>query len=237
MNKLAIFVEGHTEMLFVEKLLIEAARADQLEIHVLCATGGSSCPFRISTIRSRTSPEATHYIQIVNCTSDGNVKAYIKERYDTLVQANFQFIIGLRDVYPRNSSEIGILRQNLAYQIRTAPIEVIFILGVMEIEAWFIAEHTHFNRLDSRLDTNAIVSVIGVNPAEADIQQLINPARDLHRIYQIAGLVYNKKQQTALRTIDRLDYTEIFCNLINRFPDLNRFISTLNRFLALPPTA
>lgn len=224
-------------MFFVEKLLLEIARAGQLQLQLINASGGSTCPFRMINVRSSTSPQATHYVQIVNCTSDGNVKPYIQERYESLARADFQLILGLRDVHPVDFSAIASLRQNLTYQVRTVPIQVSFILGVMEIEAWFIGEHSHFTRLDARLDASVVESALGVDPASADLQQIPNPASVLHQVYRVAGLTYTKSMSDCLRTLNSLDYARIYCDLINRFPDLNNFIQSINRFLALPPTA
>ncbi len=44
MKKLAIFVEGQTEMIFVEKLLTEIGTKKQISIRKEELKGGSTCP-------------------------------------------------------------------------------------------------------------------------------------------------------------------------------------------------
>lgn len=59
-------------------------------------------------------------------------------------------IIGIRDVYPAVlRADIQKLREGLKYRVKTNPIEVLFVLAVMEVEAWFLSEHSHFGRLDA----------------------------------------------------------------------------------------
>ena len=44
MKKLAIFVEGKTELIFVEKLLFEIGGNKNIRINKLELSGGSTCP-------------------------------------------------------------------------------------------------------------------------------------------------------------------------------------------------
>lgn len=235
MNRLAIFVEGQTEMIFVDLLLREIANANQLQLELVKASGGTRAPFQFKSVQLKGGTVATHYVQIVDCASDGNVKPYIIERYNNLSQQNFWAAIGIRDVYPRiASAQIPSLRVGLANQVPTHPVNVQFILGIMEIEAWFIAEHEHFRRIDASLTNQKILTEIGFDPSMADIQQRLNPAMDLHNIYQIVGLSYRKRLSHCLRTVQNLDYARIYCDVLNRFPDLMNLITIINDFLALP---
>lgn len=233
MHKLGIFVEGQTELLFVERLLQEIANANQLTMELFGASGGASGPLRMTYLRGCRSADAKHYVQIVNCQSDGNVKPYIRDRYAQLAGANFWGAIGLRDVFPLSSAQVPYLRSALPQGIQTKPVKVEFILGVMEIEAWFIAETSHFLRLSPILTSANIAAHVGFDPAVIDLQTRLNPAADLNSIYHLAGLAYTKRQKNCMRTVDNLDCARLYCEIGDRFLDLRNLIQIIDKFLAL----
>ncbi len=69
----------------------------------------------------------------------------ILDRHSTLKQAGYHKILALRDVYPDvKYDEISILRTNLRIGLPSEDPQITFILGVMEIEAWLLAEYKHF---------------------------------------------------------------------------------------------
>jgi hypothetical protein len=121
----------------------------------------------------------------------------------------------------------------MACGVPTGSMVVKFILGVMEIESWFIAEHTHFARLHASLTTTNVVARVGFDPATEDLECRLNPAADLHNIYSIAGLAYNKTRGNCLRTIQHLDYSSIYCQLPDRFSDFQVLVDIFNQFLRL----
>jgi hypothetical protein len=65
--------------------------------------------------------------------------------------------------------------------IRTSLIPVDFVLAVMEIEAWFLAETTHYARIDPAITMAAIKSTLGFDPENDDLQRRPSPAEDLLR--------------------------------------------------------
>ena len=172
MKKLAAFVEGQTEQLFIEKLLEEAAGKRRIAIEKRQASGGQSGKRTFRFLHATTTAaEQQYYAQIIDCGTDNRVKSDVVENYDGLVSTGFQTIFAIRDVYPSIAfSDIPSLRTGLRLRVKTKPVEVKFILGIMEIETWFIAEYTHFQRLDSRLTPERIQSQLGFDPRSDDIQ-------------------------------------------------------------------
>lgn len=234
MKKLAIFVEGQTEQIFVERMVTEIVGTRCLQIELLSASGGGKSGARMFS-QVRISPSAgdvTHFVLIVDCRSDGRVKSDIVERYDGLVASGYSQIIGIRDVYPQfNHSDIPRLRSGLSAGIKTNPINVIFTLGVMEVESWFLAEHTHFQRLNSRLTMQLIKAGLGFDPEKDDMQSRNNPASDLHDAYQLVGFAYTKRKDRVERTVDKLDYAHLYVEIRPRLPDLDNFIGAIETFL------
>jgi hypothetical protein len=88
-------------------------------------------------------------------------------------------------------SEIPKLELGLKTRIKTSLIPVEFILEIMEIEAWFLAETSHFPRIDAAITIPVISARLGFNP-EADMSLRPNPCDDLDNCSRIGGKRYSK---------------------------------------------
>ena len=235
MNKLAVFVEGQTEQIFVEELLLAVAGEKKIRIEKRRASGGSTQRrvHRLTGV-SATREDQQYYALIVDCGADNRVKSDIRDQYEGLISSGYSMIIGIRDVYPDfKREEIFKLREGLRYRLRTKPVEVVFVLGVMEVETWFIAEHTHFARLSSRLTRQFIKGNRGFDPTVDDPEQLQQPSRDLDAIYSLAGYRYNKSKATVQRTVELLSYESIYLKQTGHtIRDLNALIDSIDTFLS-----
>ena len=100
----------------------------------------------------------------------------------------------------------------------------------METEAWFLAEHTHFRKLNSNLTSERIKAEFGFDPSVDDMQLRSCPSDDLHSIYQLEGLSYRKRQKQVQKTVRHLDYGIVYLELIDRFPDLRLLVQALDIF-------
>lgn len=229
MDKIAIFVEGQTELIFVDRLLRELAEVSGLVIEHAEATGGGSGARRVRVFKQvAINPQHRIYVLIVNCCGDGNVKSDIRDRYFSLVQSGYCAIFGLRDVYGMFTyQQIPKLRSFLSLDLPTEPIKVHLTLAIMEIEAWFLAEYTHFAKLDRNLTPQFIRKRLGFDPANDNLELRLHPADDLDRIYRLIGHVYSKHRKHVQRTIDLLDYNFLRCCVSKRFDDLSAFIEGL----------
>ena len=100
MRKIAIFVEGQTEMLFVDRLVQELANESGLAVEHAEASGGASQARRWKFLKRLTvQPHHEVYVLIVNCGGDSKVKSDILERYHGLRESGYSAVFGLRDVY------------------------------------------------------------------------------------------------------------------------------------------
>jgi hypothetical protein len=231
-KKLAIFVEGLTELVFVDKLLRELITDKKLCIEHFHGYGGKKSARRLITLQATAStPNHIYYVQIIVSAADNRVASDIKDNYEGLVRSGFDAIIGIRDVYPDfASADVEKLRAGLRYGLRTKPIMVVLVLGIMEIEAWFLAEHTHFPKVHSGLTIDRIWSSLHFNPSTEDMQLRNCPHGDLHNIYTIEGLAYRKEKHQIQRTVSVLDYGRIYIELLNKFPDLKKLMASLDNF-------
>lgn len=234
MKKLAIFVEGQTEQLFVEKLVTEIAGKHQLQIEKFKAHGGKQSPRRLSQLTA-TQPvnDTRYYVQIVDCAGDGRVASDVRDNYAGLVSSEFSGIIGLRDVAPDfTREEVPRLLQRLHFGIKTKPIQVVFVLSVMEIEAWFLAEHTHLRRLCDTVDCTTISRHIGFDITSFDVDMRPRPSEDLSTIYKLMGLTYDKSRDVVQQTVNVLEYERVYLELPKRVPGLVPLIQAIDSFLS-----
>lgn len=235
MKKMAIFVEGQTERIFAERLLSEIASSNGLQVTSYVASGGGRSGLRTLTQIKVSGPAIgfNHFVMIVDCGTDNRVRSDIGDHYDGLVAQGFSSIIGIRDLYPDfKFADIAKVRTGLNFLLKTNPIQVLFALGIMEIESWFIAEHTHFQRLSPALTVQLISANLGFDADADDLQLRPNPAVDLHNAYHLVGFVYNKSRRTVERTVGLLDYARLYIETRDRFPDLQALVENIDDFLS-----
>jgi len=230
MTKIAFFVEGYTELVFVEKLILEVFDQSNVRIELRRITGGSSVPRHFRLIRAANAHcGEAYFVLIIDCVGGDTVKSRIVEEYDNLSQQGYDLVIGLRDVYPLARAEIPKLEQGLRYRVRTVPLRVEFVLAVMEVEAWFLAEFSHFERIDQRLTCDLISASLGFDPRTDLMDDRQAPAEDLSDAYQLVGRPYLKHQ--APTTIGALDFPSIYLDVPSRSQSLGRLVSLINEFV------
>lgn len=227
MKKIAIFVEGMTEQELVVWLVKSIASAVGLQVVLGKQFGGK---VNISTAPAELG--ISFYVLVVDCSCDEQVKTQIKEAYPTLIIQGFTHIIGLRDVYPMNLADVPSIKAHLMAGLPTDPVVPKIHLALMEVEAWFIGETTHFPRLDPDLTIAEIIA--GGFPIDAtNIEAWPNPAATLHQIYKIKKLAYKKKKAQVQRTIAALSYNQISTTVRNGAPALNEFLFDVENALIL----
>lgn len=152
------------------------------------------------------------------------------EEYPLLAGSGYSKIACIRDVYPDfTASEIPDLEKGLPLFVRTKPIVVDFILSIMEVEAWFLAEYSHFPRIDATITVPAIIAACGFDPVNDDMQLRPTPAKDMKDCYAIGGKTYDKGNAQA--TADALDYAHVYVGLVDKFPYLKRLCDIIVAFL------
>jgi hypothetical protein len=137
MKRLAIFVEGYTEMVFVDGLVREIATNKNVQISRARIVG----PFnkrKITYLDAVALNSGDEFLVVIyNSGGDHCVSADIKDQYKKLVKTGFTSIIGLHDVYPDSRTDLKRIMYYFGYGIPTIPIKPTYVLAIMEIEAWF----------------------------------------------------------------------------------------------------
>lgn len=243
MKKIAFYVEGQTEQFFINKLLIEIAGYKNIEIELEQFQGSKKGQNK--SIYPKTSSQSVnpkHYALIVDCVGDQSVKSRIMEEYQSLLAQGYTEIVGLLDLYPRpnlakfeNELIHGTVKRGRQVTL-PLPLNTSIIVAVNEVEAWFLSECTHFACIDQHLTNSFIISKVGFDPCTDDMTLRFHPAQDLHDIYQLANKAYmdskgNKPRNRVERTVECLDYANIYINLTNKITKLRELISKIDAFL------
>jgi len=235
-RRIALFVEGRTELHFVQRLLEELAGKKNVVVETRKIVGGASVPRRTLILEAASVVgDEKYYVLIFDCGGDHQVKTRIMEEHQGLTQAGYSKILGIRDVRPDFTlAEIPRLAMGLRSHIRTSLAPVDFILCAMEIEAWFLAESSHYQRIDPRISSEAIYLSLGFHPGNDDLALRPTPASDLNACYRLGGKNYEKG---AIDTVNALDFGEVFLTLPPRIPYLQKLVEHLEEFLTLHPAA
>lgn len=236
-KKIAFFVEGQTEQIFINKLLIEIAGQKKIAIKLFKIRGGRSSPTQETPIpQLHPSPKNPKYEALIyDSGNDDKVKSDILENVDNLSKNGYSEVIGLRDLYPESTSELARLERGLAFtppKYKPLPIPYEIIIAIPEVESWFLAEFEHFSCIDPKLTMAFIKAETGVNPSFDDMTILPHPSDSLKEIYMLVGKSYNKKKKNAERTVNCLDYANIYLSIQHKIHKLQLLISKIDTFLS-----
>ena len=235
MRKLAFFVEGLTEQVFIKKLFLEIANKNALHIETgrFDEGGRSGRPRRLTQFSvAKPGIGIEYFVLIYDCSGYERITSDIRDRYDGLVGEGFSLIIAVQDVRPRALSDVPEIRRFFRELVRQDPIESLLILAVMEIEAWFIAECSHFAQCHPSLTLDMVIASLGYDPCTHDLQSVNEPCEDLRRAYTLAGSGYNKSRAHVQATVEALDFATVYLDLPTRFPDFASLIVSIEGFLS-----
>lgn len=230
-KKLAIFVEGQTEQLFLQTLMEEIAGKKKIDVQPVVY--GTAALAKLDLTKKRIFRENLKYfVLLMNCQNDEKVRSVIIEQRPSLTKAGYSLILGLRDLYPKTLAELEIVKRNMAYQLPTSGVPTHILLAVAEVEAWFLQDYTHYAKIDSALDHTKFKSLFGFDPMLDSAETVPWPSDLLHRIYQSVGKAYKKSRAHVQRTVGVLDYAEMYVTFSTRLPHMRELIRHIDRFLA-----
>jgi hypothetical protein len=225
MSAFAIFVEGQTELIFVECLLFAIFGHQHLRIERQQQYGGL---YHEIGIRGAPPANTFYSVLLVNCACDGKVLSAIEERAGRLRNAGYDRILGLYDIYPRPSDELEEIYELTANRLVSLPLPCKIVIAVREIEAWFIADTEHFGRYNPSLTSAFIQQNIGIDIAHLDVEQIRHPAALLKKIYSLVGDTYDKKTREAHRVVAALNYEYLYLEAPASVPALKKFMDELD---------
>jgi len=231
MSKFAVFVEGFTEQEFTIRLLTELAKNIGIVLEIQKQHQGTLSFVELRTSHINVQHTNPVYVLIVNCCTDTQVKQQIKDNYAWLSNQGYSLIVGLYDIYPLQHHEIQNVMDALPLGLPTGVIPIELHLAILETEAWFLEELTHFSRISKSITTKEIVAN-GFDYSSYPAYTLTHPAQTLDKIYKSAGFSYTDKKgkksgKRIRRTVDALSFSELYGNTRHKAPSLDQFIISL----------
>lgn len=231
MKRIAFFVEGYSEVVFVEKLVREIAGKNNVVIETGFIKGGKTIPKQLTILSgSNCANGCEYYVLILNCQGDHQVATRMVEEHFGLAQQGFEKIIGVRDVRPDFTHvDIPRLQKTIGAILNKLPMPTEMVLSVMEIESIFLGETNHFNKISPAITIEAIKTSLGFDPEIDDMQHRTEPATDLENCYALGGKKYAKS--LVQDTVDSLDFDRIYLELPKKFSSIARLVSNIDEFL------
>lgn len=224
--KVAIFTEGQTEQLFVCEAIRQLAGNQNYYVTNVRKNGSGDRLILIDT--GKIGNPATHdvYFQICDCGSDSQVLSTLREEYETLVGAGFSHIIGIRDLYPIPPDNKDKFFNSVQKFLPTGTVAPLFVVALLEVEAWFIAENTHFARINPALSADTISLMANLDITQ-DSENHEHPFTTMVQIYALCNELYEKSRGSVGRTIAALDFNEYLGAAGNRAQSLRPLITRL----------
>jgi len=222
--RIAFFVEGLTETIFIRSLLLNIFDSSKLEIMFVRLLNSS----RGAPTYSMPNPTAIIKFLLIDVEGDSNVLSGIKEREKDFFSKGYKKIIGLRDMYSdeykRTSKKREIDDRIVSLIISKAQGEIDKMnnpkliklhFATMEIEAWFIAMVDVLNKIDIRLTHSFIKRKLSFDILIIDPQLFFRkPSNDLAKIYLLVGKTYQKTKKSLESLMSKMQ-KEDFYNLYN----------------------
>lgn len=230
-KKLAFFVEGQTEQIFLKSLLEQMAGQKRIDVHATTYQSTSLTKLELTKKRIFRS-DLKYFVLLTNCENDEKVKSVILDQRPTLTSAGYSLILGLRDLYPKTVADIANVKTNIAYGLPTVGVPTRIFLAVAEVEAWFVQDHTHYAKIDPALVHSNFKANFGFDPMLDSAESVPWPSDLLHRIYQTAGKAYKKSKRHVDRTVGVLDYGEMYMSYPGKLPHLRALVDQIDAFLS-----
>ena len=215
-KKIACFVEGQTEQLFVERLFQEIAGHKKISIETYKFKGGKTNR-KIQTLKLSTIKNSPFIVLLYDCGNDAHVVSDIRKQHQSLTKKGYEKILGLRDLYPKplgKKEEIETGIRGILRPLQKIGVPISVILAVMEIEAWFLAEWHYFDKLDSRLTPDFILQELNLDLINTDVEKRPHPTEDLKDIYRLVSRKYDKNEKASQEIINNLDYEFLYSGLL-----------------------
>ena len=208
MKKIAIFVEGQSEQIFVRSLLQRALASYPVSFECLQLAGDRPSRARYSFAN----PTAVAYFLIVSVGNDERVLSVVGERVQGLFQQGYSRVIALRDMYSqaydrRAGGRIddgvteAFVQGALATVAKMSQAENIAAhFAIMELEAWLLAMEHLLCRAFPALTEELIDQELGCRLSDVDPQVCFyRPSAQLDRILRRIGSQHDKSRDELER--------------------------------------
>lgn len=242
--KIAIFVEGQTELIFVRDMLLKVFEYNNIHLecyNLFTDTKHEKAEYAVLNC------EAEFCFEINNVGNDNRVLQAILKREQLMWHLGFDRIIGLRDMYSRhyketiaekgnpNAIDTAINQEFIAGSNATIrkqakqPDKIFFHYSIMEIEAWILGMYCIFEEFDALLTSEYIKEKLGFDLTEANVAEaFFRPAEVLGNILDLSAEKYEKSKSdinSIAAKIDKIYFQDLLDS--GRCPSFNHFYGSL----------
>lgn len=227
-RKVALFVEGLTEQVFVRDFLLKWYDWDGNKVGLTCyklhAGNDHDAPYPHGTA------ESENYFQIFNVGNDNSVLSVMLDRADRLHNAGYSLVVGLRDMFndlyhkktfQKNNERVIDPEINERFiqsakdeiEASSKPLELQMHYAIMEVEAWLLGMPGFIELLSE------------VNDPETEIY---HPAERLKELMEEKGSDYDKHIkdiESIIGNLKREDYLALYES--GRCQSFRKFVEAL----------
>jgi len=204
-RKIAIFVEGQAEYIFVRDFLCAWYEYDGNKLGLECyefrSGNTNDIPYPFG---SRTSE---NFYQIYNVGNDRSVMSKMLKETGRLKNAGFQLVVGLSDMFGddyHQTVQNRTISEDINKRFKKARQEVIlhsgfqdlirFHFAIMEVEAWFLGMYQFLQQIDATLTPELILKHLEIDITANPEITYYHPAQILDNIYKLAAKQYGKHE-------------------------------------------
>lgn len=236
-KKIAIFVEGQTELVFLRHILSNCFNLEKISFECLDLEG-NEIPYPY------TNEHAIIHFQIINIGNDEKVLAEIKRRESDLFLKGFEAIIGLRDMYSeqydkkskgkinKDITDKFIENANEEINKMSKPDKIYYHFAIMEIEAWLLAMYENFERIDDSLTLEFLNDLLKSKLELIDCEEeFYKPSREMYAIFKSINSNYSKSKSVSEKIVANLSIGD-FESLIKRqvCQSFQKFYNTITKY-------
>lgn len=229
MIKIAFFVEGQTERIFIEYFL------DQYFTHPFFNVESYELikdRARIITKSNYEEKDINYFFLIFDVKGDGNIASAVLERSEKLITSSeYKYVFGIRDLYPNRREDYDLIINNFLeiFSLKEYRSSLFLVIAIMEIEAWFLADFQFLERIDTNLTFDHINENLKIDLVNDDLEAYKHPSVTLDKILRLTGRKYDKSKSDIYLVCNNLDFADLILddNKKNRIPSFLIFLNKL----------
>lgn len=220
-TKIAVFVEGQSELIFVRDFLLKWYQYDSSVIAVACCSLRSDVgrpvdvPFNYGERDS-----AEFFYDIINVGSDERVMSVMVNTAGRYRNLGYSRLIGLSDMYTERYHEMS--RRHISAELNLKFINganstlaarglsdfAKYHYAIMEFEAWVLGFYWRMCAVDPALTEEALSDGWGVTESFDPETGVYHPYKMLADVYSSVGLAYGKHSGDVESFVSGLDRTD-----------------------------
>lgn len=215
-RKVAVFVEGQTELVFVREMLLKWYSYSQIGIACIALHGGKEIPVEYDFGDS----DQDYFFQIINVGNDNSVLSNMLKRAKSLMACGFCAIIGLRDMFCDQYHKLSqrTIKDDINNRFYNAACDeikqydfadrLILCFAIMEVEAWILGMS---QCIHEKLNVSDFSRVFDES-CDPEVT-IYHPANVINDIFGLVGKSYDKHNtdvNSIVSFLEKKDFQDLY---------------------------